>query len=185
MKFLSILTLLVCLTLSGCGNFSPRMQDKLNNQNGKIEEMDRIQQGLKLELLKLQNRNEITDSQLDRIQQGIANLQSNYTNSGVEVFSGPGGLVAAVVGVLGICVTTVMVFYYRGEARKNEKAANLLAEKIVRLNNSGVEDDVFQAAMYTDCEEKVLELISKHQRRYLTAQARAAMASEPHEHTET
>jgi hypothetical protein len=158
------------------------MQEKLNNQGGKIEEQDKIIQGLKLELLKLQNRNEISDSQLEKILQGLANFQTNNENSGVQILSGSGGLIVAMVFLVIAGVVTVTAFYYRAEYVKHEKAANIMAERIVSQDNQEFTDSVFQAALHSDVEDKVLELIGKHQRR-LIAMRMAAAAAESHART--
>ena len=145
--------------LSGCSNFSPRNNGKIQNQNGRIDEIKNNQNGIIADVDLLKNQQEIQNSQLDRIQQGMMNLQNIYENSGVQVFSGPGGLMAGIVGF--VCVTIVML-HYRSQAKSYEKTANLLADKIVGLDNSALEEEIFKAATQSNVEEKVLSLVKKH-----------------------
>lgn len=147
------------LFLPGCGNLSPRQQQEIDNQNGKIGEIESLANSMKLELGKLQSQAEITDSELDRIQQGLANFQSNYDNSGVQILSGPGGIIVTLIAILSM---SVLAMHWRSQAKKNEKTADILAERIVSREDPVLEDEVFQAAMYTEVEENVLKLIKKH-----------------------
>jgi len=149
------------LTLSGCGNLSPKNQPKINNE-GKIGELDNMAGSLKAEIGKLQSQAEIQNSKLDRIQQGLVNFQSNNQNSGVQILSGSGGLLIAFVAIL---MGSVIAFVFHREAKKQEKTANVLADRIVSKNDPELTEQIFQAAMYTDVEENILKLIQKHQKR--------------------
>jgi len=160
MKYLLPLVAFCVLFLSGCGNFSPRQEQEIDNQNGKIGEIENMANSMKAEIGNLKQQNDIQNSQLDRMQQGVVNLQSNYDNSGVQILSGPGGLIFSIIAVLAISVIAV---HYRGASKKAEKTADMLAEKIVEMDNPYLEDQVFRAAMYTDVEENVLRVIQKHQ----------------------
>lgn len=163
-----ILALLCAASLtwtSGCGNLSPRMQPKIDNQQGKINELENLANSLKAEIGKLQNQAEIQNSQLDRVQQGLANYQSNNQNSGVQILSGSGGLLIALFGMV---FGTIIALAYRTEAKKQEKTANLLAERIVIQNDPELTNQVFQAALYSEIEENVLKLVKKHQLRLLS-----------------
>jgi outer membrane murein-binding lipoprotein Lpp len=151
------------LMLSGCGNLSPRIDQDIDNANGRIDNLDTITNGFKNELANLRNENEIQNSKIGQMQQGFANLQSNYENSGVQILSGPGGLIFSVVALVGVCGMMVIVFHYRGEAQRKEKAADILAETIARKGDPVLTDKIFQAALYTDVEEDVLKLMMKHQ----------------------
>jgi predicted PurR-regulated permease PerM len=152
------------LFMTGCGNLSPRFDQKIDNANGRIDNLENITNGFKSEIGKIQNENEIQNSKIGQIQQGIANMQSNNENSGIQILSGPGGLIFSVIALVGVCSMLVIVFHYRGEARRKEKAADILAEKIAEKEDPALTDQVFQAAMHTDVEEDVLRLIKKHQR---------------------
>jgi hypothetical protein len=158
-----ILTIIAayCLTiLPGCGNLSPRQKQEIDNQNGKIGNIENMANSMKAEIGKLQAQNDIQDSRLDRFQQGLLNMQSNNENSGIQIFSGPGGLVVACVGFL---IVGIVAMHYRSLAKMHEKTANILAERIVSMNDPMLIDAVFQAAMHTNVEENILRVIKKHQ----------------------
>lgn len=157
-KILMILVSLCLITTLGCGTLSPRQEQKLDNSSGKIDEIKNNQNGIMSELGTLKNQQEIQNSRLDRIQQGLMNIQNSYENSGVQIFSGPGGLIVA---MLGIVCGTVLILHYRQQAKQYEKTSNILAENIVNANNPDLEEKVFQAVMYTNVEENVLNIINK------------------------
>lgn len=159
MKKLVLLSLLL-VGMSGCGNLSPKLQSPINNQNGKIDEIDQLQNSMKNELLNMKAKNDIINSQLDRIQQGLVNLQSNSVMNGVQILSGPGGLAFALCVVI---ILMAVAYAYKKEADKNAKTADILAEKVVKQNDVSLENEVFKAAMYTDVEDRVLKAIKKHQ----------------------
>ena len=152
------------LFTTGCGNLSPRQNQEIDNTNGRIDNLENITNGFKNEIGKMENDNEIQNSKIGQMQQGIANMQSNNENSGVQILSGPGGLIFSIVALVGVCGMLVIVFHYRGEAQRKEKAADILAEKIAETKDPALTDLVFQAAMHTDVEEDVLKLIKRHQR---------------------
>lgn len=155
-----ILAVLLALSLTGCGNLSPRfdpkLDQKIDNQGGKIDSLKNNQNGIMSEIGTLKNQAEILNSRLDRVQQGILNLQSNNDNHGVQILSGSGGLLIAAISIL---VGGFLVLHFRSTAKMHEKTANILAEKIVDLNSPEVVDAVFQAAMYTDVEENMLKIM--------------------------
>lgn len=149
------------LALSGCGNLSPRLGQEIDNQNGRIDNLETIQNGIKGEIGKLENKNEIQDSQIGQMQQGFA----NYQNSGVQIFSGPGGLLFATFALVGGVVMLVITLHYRREAARQEKVASILAQQIVEKNDEELIDRVFMAALHTDVEEPVLKAFLKYQSR--------------------
>ena len=151
------------LMLVGCGNFSPRQQQRINNQ-GKIGEIESLANSLKAEIGNLQNQNDIQNSRLEKIQQGMVNLQSNYDNSGIQIFSGPGGLLA---GVVIIFILSFLVIHYHQIAKIQTKTAEILAQNIVFQKDPHLENNVFQSAMYTEAEENILNLIKKHKDRII------------------
>lgn len=161
--FLAISATLL-LALSGCGNLSPRLDQEIDNQNGRIDNLETIQNGMKNEIGKQDQRNEIQDSKIGQMQQGFANWQSNYQNSGVQILSGPGGLVFAIFAMLSVGVMIVIVFHYKNEAARQGKVANILAQQIVDMNDDELVDHVFMAAMHTDIEETMLRVFEKHQK---------------------
>jgi len=155
---------LTLLLTSGCGNlsprdnFSPQQRQEIDNQNGRIGEVENISNGLKAELLKLQQNDEILNSELDRVQKGMVNLQSNNENSGIQILSGSGGLMVAIVSVL---AAIMLVMNYRKKAEQSEKTSDILAEKIAEKEDFDLEEEVFKAAMYTDVEANVYHAMHK------------------------
>lgn len=160
--YLSALIGLTLLTISGCGNLSPRHEQKIDNTNGKIGEVETLQNSMKLELGKLQSQAEISNSRLDRIQQGLVNIQKTEENNGVQILSGSGGIIAAIVGFT--CISIVLM-YYRSLAKAHEKTANLLAERIVTHGDPVLINSVFEASLHTNVQENILSLIKKHKLR--------------------
>lgn len=159
--YLALLTAAL-LFLPGCGNLSPRQQQEIDNQNGRIGEIENLANSMKAEVGNLKTQNEIQDSQIGQMQQGLANYQSNFENSGVQILSGPGGITVSLIGIL---VLSIVAMQYRKSAKQHEKTSEILAEQITSLCDPQLEDDVFKAAMFTDVEENVLKVMTKHQRR--------------------
>ena len=158
-KFCTVLlALFMIIGLTGCGNLSPRNEQKIDNQDGKIDEIKNNQNGIMGEIGTLKNQAEIQNSKLEKIQQGMLNLQSNNDNHGVQIFSGSGGLLVAIVGIISACG---VVLYFRSVSKMHEKTATMLAERIVNANDPQLEEAVFSAAMYTNVESNVLNLINK------------------------
>jgi len=152
-----IVVMFALLIIAGCGNLSPRQEQKINNQDGKIGDIENLANSMKNELGNLKTDNEIQNSKIGQMQQGMANFQSN--NSGVQILSGPGGLIISFIGILSI---TVLTLHYRGVAKVQTKTAEILAQTIASHQDQQLEDKVFQAAMYTTAEETVLNLMKKH-----------------------
>lgn len=160
-KFFLALVAVVCLgVLPGCGNLSPRQDQEIDNQNGRIGNLENMANSMKAEIGKLQTQTEINGSNIGQMQQGLANVQTNYENSGVQILSGPGGLIVSILGILG---AVVLVLHYRRVAKVQEKSADLMAQSIVERQDPQLEDNVFRACMHTETEENVLNLIKKHQ----------------------
>lgn len=155
----------ISLFMTGCGNLSPqanpKLDQKIDNQQGKIGEIESMQNSLKVEMGKLQSQADIQNSRLDRIQQGLLNFQHNEDNNGIQIFSGSGGLIVAILGFTGLFI---VIIYYRKMAVSHEKTANILAERIVHHGDPSLVDAVFQAALHTNVEEIILNLIKKHQK---------------------
>lgn len=158
-QFLMIAAIVGMLILPGCGNLSPRQQQRINNQDGKIGEIENMANSIKAEVGNLKTQNDIQNSQIGQMQQGMVNMQSRYENSGVQILSGPGGLIFSIVAIL---AATVIALHYRGVAKVQTKAAEIMAQTIASHDDEALNDRVFQAAMYTDAEETVLHLMKKH-----------------------
>lgn len=155
-----ILMIFVAINLSGCGNLSPRQRQIIDNTNGKIGEMENLTNSMKNEINGLKSQADIQNSKLEHVQQGLANYQSHNENSGVQILSGSGGVVCAII--IMVCLTMI-ILHYRGESIKNAKTADILAERIVENNDLNLEDSIFQACLHSSVEANVLNLMKKHQ----------------------
>lgn len=152
----------ICLfSVSGCSNLSPRLRNDIDNQNGKIDEIKNNQNGISLELGKMKQNAEISNSQLNEVQQGMVNMNaalSRNENSGVQILQGDGALVL----VFGLGVIGMMLYYYRNRAVQSEKAAEIMAQQIAYYDDPALNDDILRAAMYTESEKDVYHLLKKH-----------------------
>lgn len=157
----AILVLCFLVSLTGCNlsPLSPRMDQKLENQNGQIEDIKNNQNGLMLEIGKLRQESEINARDIENAQQGILNLKgSNY--SGLTVLSGDGGLLL----VFSLAVISILLIYhYRTRAVKSEKSAEILAQQIALYDDVSLDDNVFMSALNTNVEREVYHLMVKSQ----------------------
>jgi hypothetical protein len=163
MKKIFALVATLALLSSGCANFNPRLNEKIDNQQGKIDEIRNNQNGISLELGKLKQSADIQNSQLKEVQQGLLNVNaavSRNENSGVQVLQGDGALIL----VFGLGVIGMLLYYFRDRAVKAEKAANVMACEVVRHNNSTLTDNILRSAMNTEIESHIYHLIMKHQK---------------------
>ncbi len=150
-----ILVLFLFASIVGCGNLSPRFNPKLkeeiNNQNGEIDELRSNQNGMMNELGTINQKNEIQDSQLDRIQNGAFNNQ----NTGFQIFSGSGGLFLAMVMFILIFFFSTM--HYRNASITSNEAVNVMAKTIVEREDLELKEDILKAAAVTPKVEKAIQ----------------------------
>lgn len=159
-KFLALIAVIsMMVVLPGCGNLSPRQEQDIDNKDGRINQLENMANSIKLELGKVQSQNDIQDSKIGQMQQGLLNNQSNYENTGVQILSGPGGILVSVVALIGM---VIIVLHYRKVAKINEKTADIMAQTIAEMNDPVLEDHVFRACLHTETEESVLQLMRKH-----------------------
>jgi TolA-binding protein len=131
--------ILLLTVLTGCGNLSPRdnasprIEQQLDNVNGKIDRIESNQNAIKFSLEK---RNE---------------------NSGVQFLQGEGGLLLGFGVVSIICAT--LYFYYKSQ--KTEKINQILANQIKEFNDPDLEESVLRAAIYTNVEKDIFHMISQ------------------------
>jgi hypothetical protein len=161
---LSSVACLCLLSSIGCsGNLSPlspRLNNKLQNQNGKIEELKNNQDSVAMEFGKLRSENTIMAEKIKSLQQQQGMF--NKANSGVQILQGDGALIAVIaLGALAM----VLIYYYRSETLKYKKTSELLAHQIAQFNNPDLEDQVYTAAINSGVEKEVYHLIVKSQTR--------------------
>ena len=153
--------LLGILMIVGCGKvspISPELDQRLNNTDGKIDEIANNQNGLMLELGKINQKQEIIGRDIENAQEGIINLKGS-TNSGVQIFSGDGGLISLVTIFIAMSYT---IYHYRSKSIKSEKTSEILAQQIAIKNDDDLSEKVFMSALNTDVEKDVYHLISKN-----------------------
>lgn len=162
MKQLLLMSFVIlAIAISGCanGNLSPKFSQQLDNQNGKIGDIESVQNGIKADLNGIKQQAEIQNSKIDKVQSGLFNLQNNNAVNGIQILSGPGGLI---VGTIGMVILGFVVLSYRKKAIENGKTADMLAEHIVKNDNPELEAQVFTAAMHSDVKKNVYDIIKKH-----------------------
>ena len=150
------------LVTSGCNNLSPRLEERIDNQNGKINEIRSVQNGISTELGNLRAENTITDSELEALQQGWVNLNaklSSNNNSGIQILQGDGALIM----IFSLAIVGMLLWHYRDKAKKAEKVAEILAQEIASKKDPALEDKVFLAARHTNVEASVYHLMVKAQ----------------------
>ena len=160
-KVIALLMLGLSL-LNGCAKISPlspKLDQKIDNQNGQIEDLRSNQNGLMLELGKIRQQSEMNARDIENAQQGIVNLRGS-DNSGIQILSGDGGLlVFFAISTLAV----LLVYHYRTRAVTSEKTAGILAQQIAVYDDGELDDKVFLSALNTDVEEDVYHLMVKHQ----------------------
>lgn len=145
MRWIFILTL--CL-LSGC--VSPKLREKIDNQNGQIDNLKNNQNGIMSEIGQLKQNSEISNSQLKEVQQGYFNIQnklSSNDNSGVQILQGDGALFLVFSSVI---IITLVYFQYR--TKKAEKISNILTKHIAK-SSLQLQEEVLQSIANTNIEK--------------------------------
>jgi predicted PurR-regulated permease PerM len=161
---LSLIFGISLVAVSGCNNLSPRLEEQIDNQNGKIDEIRSVQNGISTELGNLRAENTITDSELEALQQGWVNLNarlSSNDNSGIQILQGDGALIM----VFSLSIAGMLLWHYRDKAKKSEKVSEILAQEIVGKKDPALEDKVFLAASHTNVESNVYHLMVKAQKK--------------------
>lgn len=154
---MTILTAFLIL-ISGCkfSPLSPQNNQRINNQNGTIEDIRNNQNGLMADLANIRSKLEIMARDVENLQQGFIN--SNNRNYGVQIFQGEGGLIA---GVSIILFLSFLVFNYRVKAEKYKKVASIMGKEIKSLNNKKIENEIFMSALGAKVEEDVYKILKK------------------------
>jgi hypothetical protein len=154
--------ILISFGATGCGNFDPRYNPKIDNQNGQIDEIRNNQNGVMAEIGKLKQSAELQNSQLKEVQNGLLNLNNSLSrneNSGIQILQGDGALIM----IFSLCVIA-MLLWYRDRAIKNEKAANIMAIEIAKLNDPVLNDNVLKAAILNHAESHIYDMLSKQRK---------------------
>ena len=148
------------LAITGCSvsPFSPRSQQKINN-NGKIEEIKSNQNGILAEVGKLKQDVDLMNSKLKEVQNGLINISSAISrneNSGVQVLQGDGSL---------ILVFSIIVFggmlWYRTRAISSERSLNIMAKQVAKYNLAELNDNIIKDAVNAGKGKEILGLLNK------------------------
>lgn len=143
----------------GCANISPlspKNNNRINNQNGTLEDIKNNQNGVMADLANVRSKLELMARDVENIQQGFMN--SNNRNYGIQIFQGEGGLIA---GVALIAVLGILVLNYRSKAQKYKKTAEIMGREIKCLKNKDLENNIFMAALSDKVEENVYNILRK------------------------
>lgn len=160
MKFKFLMIVMLTLFTSGCANFNPRNQPKIENQNGKIEDIRNNQNGVMAEIGKLRQEMSVQNSKLKEIQNGLVNINaavSRNENTGVQIIQGDGALIF----VFSLIVIAMLMFWYRDRAVKSEKTSEIMAKEIAKFNDPALNESVLKAAIDAKRGLHVYNLIKK------------------------
>lgn len=152
--------LIVLVFLTGCANFNPRNNPKIQNQNGKIEDIKTNQNGLMLELGQVRQELSAQNSKLKEIQSGLVNINSAISrneNTGIQIIQGDGALIF----IFAIIVIGMFLFYYRDRAIRSEKTSELMAREIARFNSVKLETEILSTAAEENKAKDIYELIKQ------------------------
>jgi len=156
LKTTTLIIFAICMTLAGCqfSPFSPSNRPNIRNNGGEIGDIKNNQQGLMAEILSLKNRLDLVARDVENLQNGIFN--NNNRNFGVQIFHGEGGLAAGVVIVLALAL---MATGYRFKAERYKKTAEIFGEKIKKIGDREVEDEIFVEALAKKVEADVYKIL--------------------------
>lgn len=157
-----IILITISISLIGCGRISPispQLDQRLNNTDGQIDELKNNQNGLMLELGKVNQKQELIGRDIENAQEGILNLKGS-SNSGVQIFSGDSGLMSLVLMLFALIYS---IYYYRSKFLRSEKTSEILAQQIAIKNDSELDDKVFMSALNTEVEKDIYHLMIKNQ----------------------
>lgn len=158
-KILGLLIALIVL-ISGCASVNPRNNSPIKNDKGQIEDIKTNQNGVMAEVGKLQQENELLNSRLEEVQQGLANINaaiSRNDNSGIQILQGDGALIM----VFSLTVIGMLLFWYRDKAIKSEKAAKIMASQVAKFNDPVLNDSILLEALSQNCEKRIFEMLTK------------------------
>jgi len=161
MKKIFLMFILVSAFLSGCANFNPRNQNKINNQNGQIEDIRSNQNGVMAEIGKIRQDISTQNSKLKEIQSGLVNLNaaiSRNENSGVQIIQGDGALIF----IFSLIVIGMLMFWYRDRAVKSEKTSEILAQEVAKFNDPHLNEAILKSAVNQKTAKQIYQLIKKH-----------------------
>lgn len=159
-RILFLILMATTFAISGCANVSPRNTSPINNDSGKIDEIRNNQNGVMAEIGKLRQENELTNSKLKEVQQGLLNLNaaiSRNENTGVQILQGDGALIL----VFSLTVVGMILYWYRDRAVKSEKVAEIMSKEIAIFNDPVLNDNILRSAIKQKSEDRVYRMLDK------------------------
>jgi predicted PurR-regulated permease PerM len=160
-----ILLALFLILTPGCVRFNPQanpnFNPKIENQNGKIDEIKSNQNGVMTEIGNLKKQIDVQNSKLKEFQDGLINLNtaiSRNENSGVQILQGDGALIM----IFSLSIIAMLLYWYRDRAVVAEKTNSIMAKEIARFNDAHLNDNILRSAMNTEAEEHVFHLLTKN-----------------------
>jgi hypothetical protein len=155
-----ILIAFLCCFITGCNvsPLSPRNNNKINNQNGTMEDIKSNQNGLMADLANIRSKLELMARDVENLQQGFMN--SNNRNYGVQIFQGEGGLIA---GLGLIAILGLLTYNYKTKADRYKKTAELLGRQFKSIipKNKELETNLYMSALGEKIEEEVYNILRK------------------------
>lgn len=152
------LLLIILILVSGCARInplSPKSNNKINNQQGEIDQIKNNQNGVMTDLLSLKNKLDVVARDIENLQSGYIN--KNNRNYGIQIFHGDGGLLIG----FGVCsILGYLIYRYRMEAIKYKKTAEILGQEVKKLNNLDIENRIFMSALSNKVEKNTYEVLN-------------------------
>lgn len=146
---------IILICISGCKISPLSPNNRINNQNGTIQELKNNQNGLMLDLIEIEQKQKLIIDQLETLQQGLIN--QNNKNFGIQIFHGDGGL------LIGLAIVSLLVYgvvHYKTQANKNQKAAELIAKEVKLKNDEDLNNKIYASALETTVGEEVYRLMN-------------------------
>jgi len=144
------------MLIAGCNvsPFSPSNRPRINNNGGEMGDIKNNQNGLMAEVLNLKNRLDVIARDVENLQSGIFN--NNNRNFGVQIFHGEGGLAAGVVLFIALAA---MALAYKFKADRYKKTAEIFGDRIKKMANIDVENEIFGEAIAKKVEADVYRIL--------------------------
>lgn len=135
-KFFIGLIATITLFFTGCRDnlspLSPKLRQDIQNQQGRINELETLNNALKLELSGVKNQLEIHARDIQNMQTGVGNKH----NSGVQILQGDGAMIVILILGLGVIALVGGIYYYRNKTIKTEEAAKILAQELALTSDT-------------------------------------------------
>jgi hypothetical protein len=149
--------LLITIFLAGCqvNPLSPKLNNRINNSQGEIDDIKNNQNGLMADLLNLKGKLDVVAKEIENIQNGYIN--KNNRNYGIQIFHGDGG---AIIGFSLLCFLLYLIYNYRLQAIKYKKTSEIIGEEVKKLKDLDLENRIFMMAISNHVEKNTYEALN-------------------------